>query len=77
MFGNAHISDMDESVGQTKALGFSVFFLRALRVPPSKFQLPIIMVTLTVEHSQNHYLAKILELNDQVHTLFATIRSME
>ena len=77
VFGNAHMSDMDESVGQTKALGYSVFFLRAMPVPPSKFRPPIIMGTMTVEHSQNHYLAKILELNDQVRTLFATIRSIE
>ena len=50
--------------------GYSMFFLRAVPVPPSRFRPPVIMGQMTVEHSQNYYLSKVLESNAQLRTLF-------
>ena len=50
--------------------GYSIFFLRAVPVPPSRFRPPVIMGQMTIEHSQNYYLSKVLELNAQLRTLF-------
>lgn len=52
--------------------GYSIFFLRCLPVPPSRFRPPMVMGHMTVEHSQNFYLSKVLELNARLRSSFAT-----
>eukprot|EP00804_Cyclotella_cryptica_P004163 CCRYP_014543-RB/>CCRYP_014543-RB protein AED:0.08 eAED:0.08 QI:152/0.87/0.77/1/0.75/0.66/9/493/1780 len=56
--------------------GYTLFFLRALPVPPSRFRPPIVMGNMTVEHSQNFYLSKVLELNARIRSAFATIHDL-
>lgn len=56
--------------------GYTFFFLRALPVPPSRFRPPVIMGSMTVEHSQNFYLSKVLELNARIRSAFATIHDL-
>lgn len=56
--------------------GYTFFFLRALAVPPSRFRPPVIMGNMTVEHSQNFYLSKVLELNARIRMAFATIHDL-
>jgi len=56
--------------------GYTLFFLRAVPVPPSRFRPPVVMGTMSVEHSQNYYLSKVLELNARVRTAFATIHEL-
>lgn len=56
--------------------GYTFFFLRALAVPPSRFRPPVIMGNMTVEHSQNFYLSKVLELNARIRSAFATIHDL-
>ena len=56
--------------------GYTFFFLRALPVPPSRFRPPVIMGNMTVEHSQNFYLSKVLELNARIRSAFATIHDL-
>ena len=56
--------------------GYTLFFLRALPVPPSRFRPPVIMGNMTVEHSQNFYLSKVLELNARIRSAFATIHDL-
>ena len=50
--------------------GYTIFFLRALPVPPSRFRPPVVMGNMTVEHSQNYYLSRVIELNARLRTLF-------
>jgi len=50
--------------------GYSIFFLRAIPVPPSRFRPPVIMGSTTIEHAQNFYLSRVLELNAQLRTMF-------
>jgi DNA-directed RNA polymerase I subunit RPA1 len=50
--------------------GYTVFFLRVLPVPPSRFRPPVVVGNMTVEHSQNYYLSRVIELNAQLRTLF-------
>jgi DNA-directed RNA polymerase I subunit RPA1 len=57
--------------------GYSIFFMRAVPVPPSRFRPPMIMGTMTVEHAQNHYLNKVLDLNDRLRIAFATVQALE
>jgi len=93
VFGNAHcivhehattsasasasstVSDTDNA--DANADGYSVFFMRAIPVPPSRFRPPMIMGTMTVEHAQNHYLNKVLELNDRLRIAFATVQGFD
>lgn len=56
--------------------GYTFFFLRALPVPPSRFRPPVVMGNMTVEHSQNFYLSKVLELNARIRSAFATIHDL-
>jgi DNA-directed RNA polymerase I subunit RPA1 len=56
--------------------GYTLFFLRALPVPPSRFRPPVVMGNMTVEHSQNFYLSKVLELNARIRSAFATIHDL-
>eukprot|EP00970_Alexandrium_tamarense_P000747 scaffold85_cov145-Alexandrium_tamarense.AAC.51 len=56
--------------------GYTLFFLRAVPVPPSRFRPPVIMGNMTVEHSQNFYLSKVLELNARIRSAFATIHEL-
>jgi len=72
IFGDAHCKD-----GPTDSNGFTVFFMRAIPVPPSRFRPPMIMGTMTVEHAQNHYLNKVLELNDRLRITFATVNGID
>ncbi len=71
IFGDAH-----SLMGASDPNGFSVFFMRVIPVPPSKFRPPMVMGTMTVEHAQNHYLNKVLELNDRLRIAFATVQEM-
>ena len=72
VFGNAHCLS-----GESDVNGYSIFFMRAIPVPPSRFRPPMIMGTMTVEHAQNHYLNKVLELNDRLRIAFATVQGIE
>ena len=72
VFGNAHCNGNDNGMD-----GHSVFFMRAVPVPPSRFRPPMIMGTMTVEHAQNHYLNKVLEMNDRLRIIFATVQGLE
>ena len=63
MIGTAHSKE-----------GWGVFFMRAIPVPPSRFRPPMVMGSMQVEHSQNVYLAKIIQFNDRLRTLFAKIQ---
>ena len=56
--------------------GYTMFFIRAVPVPPSRFRPPVIMGTMTVEHSQNYYLSKVLEMNARIRSAFATIHDL-
>jgi DNA-directed RNA polymerase I subunit RPA1 len=89
VFGNAHCTmqgDMNMngngngngngSDGGSKE-GYSIFFMRAVPVPPSRFRPPMIMGTMTVEHAQNFYLNKVLEMNDRLRIAFATVQGLE
>ena len=71
VFGNAHCLDINGLNGH------SVFFMRAVPVPPSRFRPPMILGTMTVEHAQNHYLNKVLEMNDRLRIIFATVQGLE
>ena len=83
VFGNAHCVDVDAGSGvgvgnnAGSKEGYSIFFMRAVPVPPSRFRPPMIMGTMTVEHAQNHYLSKVLELNDRLRIAFATVQGLE
>ena len=56
---------------------WGIFFMRAVPVTPSKFRPPMIMGTMTVEHAQNVYLNKILETNDRLRVMLATVQRMD
>ncbi|KAL9186875.1 hypothetical protein ACHAXT_010595 [Thalassiosira profunda] len=56
--------------------GYTMFFLRALPVPPSRFRPPVVMGSMTVEHSQNVYLSKVIELNARLRNDFHVIREL-
>ena len=50
--------------------GYTIFFMRVIPVPPSRFRPPVVMGSMTIEHSQNYYLSKVIELNAQLRILF-------
>ena len=58
---------------KSPAKGYTAFFLRAVAVPPSKFRPPMVLGSMTAEHSQNLNLTKVLELNHSIRTMFASI----
>jgi DNA-directed RNA polymerase beta' subunit len=62
------LSNVEQSMSAGK--GYTLFFLRVVPVPPSRFRPPVAMGSLIVEHSQNYYLSKVIELNAQLRTLF-------
>ena len=66
---NSTTSNAERALGGV-GRGYTIFFLRALPVPPSRFRPPVIMGNMTVEHSQNYYLSKVIELNARLRTLF-------
>jgi DNA-directed RNA polymerase I subunit RPA1 len=70
IFGCAH-TEKDPS------LGHSIFFMRAIPVPPARYRPPMVMGTMTVEHAQNHYLNKVMELNDRLRIIFATVQGLD
>lgn len=72
VFGNAHAQR-----GVKDEKGYGIFFMRAIPVPPSRFRPPMVMGTMTVEHAQNHYLNKVLELNDRLRVNFATVQAID
>ncbi|KAL7577816.1 hypothetical protein ACA910_010567, partial [Epithemia clementina (nom. ined.)] len=51
--------------------GYKIFFVQAIAVPPNKFRPSIEMNGAVVEHSQNQYLTKVIQLNESVRSLFA------
>ena len=51
--------------------GYKIFFLQVVPVPPNKFRPSLEMMGSTVEHSQNQYLSKVIQLNESVRDLFA------
>ena len=77
VFGCAHSSSQSDDMDQEGYDGSSFFFMRVIAVPPSRFRPPMVMGTMTVEHAQNHYLNKILELNDRLRILLATVQKLE
>ena len=79
VFGNAHCFMKPSSGLSTNndPNGYSIFFMRAIPVPPSRFRPPMVMGTMTVEHAQNHYLNKVLELNDRLRLTFATVQGFD
>lgn len=56
--------------------GYTMFFLRALSVPPSRFRPPVVMGHMSIEHSQNYYLSKVLELNARLRNSFHVTREL-
>ena len=56
--------------------GYTLFFLRTLSVPPSRFRPPVVMANMTVEHSQNFYLSKVIELNARLRSSFHVTREL-
>ena len=56
--------------------GYTLFFLRALAVPPSRFRPPVIMGHMSIEHSQNYYLSRVLELNARLRSSFHVTREL-
>ncbi len=46
--------------------GSDIFFMRTVAVPPSRFRPPMVLGNMTVEHSQNNYLNKLLTLNQRI-----------
>uniref|UniRef100_A0A7S4MUI9 DNA-directed RNA polymerase n=1 Tax=Odontella aurita TaxID=265563 RepID=A0A7S4MUI9_9STRA len=80
IFGSAHCPDASNlsiSLDAASRDGWSVFFQRAIPVPPSRFRPPMSMGSMNVEHSQNHYLNKMLELNDRIRTCLAGVKALE
>lgn len=81
VFGNAHCMQDDNMNGSNGSNGsregYSIFFMRAVPVPPSRFRPPMIMGTMTVEHAQNYYLNKVLDMNDRLRIAFATVQGLE
>lgn len=49
--------------------GWQTFFVRVLPVPPTRFRPPMIMGGKQFEHPQNHFLTKIINLNERVQQL--------
>jgi DNA-directed RNA polymerase I subunit RPA1 len=68
------VSNAEQILGGGK--GYSLFFLRAVPVPPSRFRPPVIMGHMTIEHSQNFYLSKVLELNAQLRSTIHTTHEL-
>lgn len=71
VFGSAHCNDADGGV-----TGYGMYFMRNVGVPPSRFRPPMVLGTMTVEHAQNIYLNKIVELNDRVRSFIALVQSV-
>jgi DNA-directed RNA polymerase I subunit RPA1 len=46
--------------------GYRIFFMRAIPVPPSRFRPPMATGMMVVEHAQNHYLSKMIDLNNTI-----------
>lgn len=68
IFGNAH-----SHAGPMDPHGYNIFFMRAIPVPPSRFRPPMVLGTMTVEHAQNYYLNRVMELNDRLRITFGTV----
>ena len=71
VFGSAHCNEADGGV-----TGYGMYFMRNVAVPPSRFRPPMVLGTMTVEHAQNIYLNKIVELNDRVRSFIALVQSV-
>ncbi|GMI37247.1 hypothetical protein TrRE_jg13388, partial [Triparma retinervis] len=64
VFGSSHCSN-PHSLKSLKT-GHTIFFQRVVIVPPSRFRPPMVMGNMTVEHSQNGYINKIISLNQEI-----------
>ena len=51
--------------------------MRAIPVTPSRFRPPMVLGIMTVEHAQNVYLNKILDLNDCLRVMLASVQRMD
>ncbi|GMH57319.1 hypothetical protein TrST_g8289 [Triparma strigata] len=60
IFGTAHCE------GKNTGKGWTMFFMRTVCVPPSRFRPPMVLGNMTVEHSQNLYINKIIEINSKI-----------
>jgi len=70
-------TDSNASVPRiSNSKGYSIFFLRAISVPPSRFRPPVMMGQMSIEHSQNYYLSKVLELNARLRSSFGTTNDL-
>jgi DNA-directed RNA polymerase I subunit RPA1 len=72
VFGSAHCRSGPDDLN-----GYTIFFMRTIPVPPSRFRPPMVMGTMTVEHAQNHYLNKVLGLNDRLRMSFSMVQGFE
>jgi len=59
------------SGGSWSTEGYSIFFLQAVPVPPSRFRPAMHLNGMAVEHSQTQYLSKMIQLNEQIRNHFA------
>jgi DNA-directed RNA polymerase I subunit RPA1 len=74
-------TDMD-TINATRELksddeGYKIFFMRAIPVPPSRFRPPMATGMMVVEHAQNHYLSKMIDLNNTIVQQIDIIREHE
>jgi DNA-directed RNA polymerase I subunit RPA1 len=60
--------DNEGSAASASSSGLNKFFLQAVPVPPSRFRPPMLLGSMSIEHSQTQYLGKILQLNALVRT---------
>ncbi|CAM9299534.1 unnamed protein product, partial [Choristocarpus tenellus] len=74
LFGSAFAGKLSGKAGEVPGpigggagkMGYRLFFLRALGVPPPRFRPPMTMGDFVAEHPQNIYLSKILSLNEKM-----------
>ena len=64
-------SDFCAEVFGDGGMGYKVFFMNTVSVPPSKFRPPMTLGTMTAEHAQNAHFEKIIKLNLEIRKLRA------
>lgn len=66
IFGPIGCTAQDTKNPTTEDDGYKIFFMRAIPVPPSRFRPPMATGMMVVEHAQNHYLSKMIDLNNTI-----------
>jgi len=87
IFGCAHSNNDDNTNNNTADNNnqstnihtdpWGIFFMRAIPVTPSRFRPPMVLGIMTVEHAQNVYLNKVLDLNDRLRVMLASVQRMD